>query len=461
MLRHDETASVTARSVGTRGPAVVAKALDETFDANTRLDNLDDPSIFAKRWLVLRLEAELLRYAIEDDHLDDIADELHAADAALRALKTHDRWHGDDTCRIERFLEALRAIAEKDEFELCWAQLNDSFPIIGRLAPPGKDFLVSKRKLPFVPILDDALAIPAYLTAINDAFAERLLTLSRDHKITCLCFMEKAVGPIGALSFLSGIAERLGMPACLYRESHWPTRTRLAGYRPTRRDRIALVYDLAVTGGGLVAPATDITNQTHASVPLGVVFFSYMNVPAVLGGPQPIHLDALGWYHRFQRDIIHARRDLAAGRSVHSKRITILTNGKGSSVPPARIGGTGFSAGASNVQIPEQVGDEEGGMMGRKRELSGVNGGHDSEPPTRGQALAELDRLEVLVRELVTIDTRLRRLRSGLGLSQDAFARLIEYPANTVWSWERGRKEPRIRSLQHIVERLRQKQTSL
>lgn len=327
----------------------VAALLRLCSDLSQRLETL--PKVqFAKAWLLHTLAIELLKYAIEDDYID-ISDVRPVAVAMLQDLLESDDWVHP---KLESFLDACRRVAEKKPIRARRVELRSSTPtgtcrVTGLLAAPNKPLIpVSGERFCFVPILEDSVANPAYVRDVVNAFAEHLVRLKREEGISCLCFIEKAVGPIGALSMLAALVSGLNLPACVYRANHWPERAKLAGYRPRPMDRIALVYDLLVTGDGIRQAAKDLKARFGTTTVAAVVLFGYGSKrDTVEIDGQTIKVEAIGWYQAFAPQI----EKIHTGKATRTKDITILSNGNGGRNARALAVGGGAS-----VSLPSHGG---------------------------------------------------------------------------------------------------------
>jgi orotate phosphoribosyltransferase len=176
---------------------------------------------------------------------------------------------------------------------------------------------------------------------VVDAFARCLVRLCDKEHISCLGFIEKIAGPVGALSMIPELVRELKLPACIYRADHWPTRATLAGYQLRPTDRIALVYDLIVTGDGIRQAAEDLKAKFGATVVAAVVLFGYGEKRDKLDNVngQTIPLEAIGWYNDFAAQI----QKVQADKVVQTTNITTLSSGRRNSRSPAAGGGTGDS----------------------------------------------------------------------------------------------------------------------
>jgi len=232
---------------------------------------------FPKEWLVNALTTEFLKYCIEDDYVDL----LPGRAVAVKALK---ELLSDDYCLstpIVHFAGAVHDVATKSlmkdsKVAVRLGSGHDSCDIVGSVPlESGQPFLVSTRYYPFVSLLEQSIANPHYVNGVLNAFEERLRHCQAEDGIGALCFVEKAVGPVGALGMISSLVSRLQIPAFVYRASYWSSRAKLAGCVPSPKTKIVLVYDLFVTGEGIRQTAKDLYERFDLHVVVAVVLYSY------------------------------------------------------------------------------------------------------------------------------------------------------------------------------------------
>ena len=194
-------------------------------------------------WLLKNVAEEILQNTIEDDCVNiepieqDISD-LFASIAEGRPLSN-------------KISQVMQQIAKnRQETHRVAANLKN-LSFIGFVPKERLKTWVSSQQQFFVPILEESLAEPGYGPSLTDAFADKLDQHKKKYKISTLCFVEKVAGPIGALAMLQSMVEKTGLPACIYREHYLAERTRFSGREPGPKDKVAIVYDLFVTGNGL------------------------------------------------------------------------------------------------------------------------------------------------------------------------------------------------------------------
>jgi orotate phosphoribosyltransferase len=265
---------------------------------------------FAKGWLLHALATELLKYSIEDDYIN-LEDMRPDASAAFRDLLESDDWIN---LKLERFLEVCRKVAEKQAIPAQQVRIriptrSGNRQVTGWIAERDQPPIpVSSEYFPFVSLLEDSIVDPSLVRGIVEAFTERLVQLQEKEKISCLCFVEKGAGPIGAVSMLATLVGALNLPACIYRENYWAKRAKLVGYQPTISDRIALVYDLVVTGNGIRQVAKELKTKYDATVVAAVVLFGYdMSRKELESNDQTIKVESIGWYQNLASQVEEIR----------------------------------------------------------------------------------------------------------------------------------------------------------
>ena len=211
-----------------------------------------------------------------------------------------------DRADLISILGVLRSISKADPASTIFADIlvnrdGQSLPIKGRVPrDPDELIPVSSEFYDFVAVLDDNLADPLYAQNMVHQFVARLKKLRADQGIKSICFIEKDAGPVGALTMLAQLVAGTGMPATIYRESKWSKTANFAGRRPLPKERVAFVYDLVVTGGGIRHAAKVLQTETQAVPCAALVLFSYGQpmTPLVERGLEPIHVESLGWYQQ-------------------------------------------------------------------------------------------------------------------------------------------------------------------
>jgi hypothetical protein len=164
-------------------------------------------------------------------------------------------------------------------------------------------FTVSNAYAETVAIIERTLSDPTVGPQLVGAFAERLEILRRELKVDHLAFIEKEAGPVGAITMLTSLVDATKLPACVYREKHWFERGAIGGKPPKTGSRVAIVYDLIVTGSALVRAAKRIRELTGATTVATVVLCGYgaRRHELVAQDDAPIRIEALDW----QEDAVH------------------------------------------------------------------------------------------------------------------------------------------------------------
>jgi orotate phosphoribosyltransferase len=259
---------------------------------------------FAKGWLLQAVTNELLKYSIEDDYvkIDDVAFEIIPF---LQELIERNDWVNHSLLLV---IKASRKLAKKEPLPTRLVEFRISTPIgicpiVGKVPLPSNPPIpVSSKSALFAPVLEDSIARPHYRGKIIDAFAERLVKLRNEIGVTCLCFIEKSAGPVGTLAMLSDLVSKTDLPACIYREGYLSKRTKLSGYQTTHNDKVAIVYDLIVTGHGIQQAANDIETKFRTTVAATVVLLSYdkeKRSTLEIGNGRTIRVESIGWYEDY------------------------------------------------------------------------------------------------------------------------------------------------------------------
>jgi hypothetical protein len=253
---------------------------------------------FVKTWLIRTLQIELEKINFEDDPIDRSQEPYLEARKALEALKHSDEWLHPLLCR---FVEKYKATENAEEIEYenrvyeIPANGHLGAPIDARIAKSDERLLqVSNLRTNYVPIIEETLANPVHCSKLEAAMIERLTQIVQEHQVTHLCFIEKELGPVGALLMFSAAVSATGKPGVIYRETHWPKRAALSGAIPGKDARIAIVYDLMVSGAGICHAASALRNLTGACTVAALVLFRYTDEPrSITCDHQTIHIESL------------------------------------------------------------------------------------------------------------------------------------------------------------------------
>lgn len=274
-------------------------------------------------WLRRQIFTDFLRHSIEDNPVDTSGKEFQLALAALEELRAAPArafgLGGKPARALDALIHSIQAPRPDPEYQELI--IKPGLRIKGRVPSKGQQSLpVSCMSAKFVPVLDENLADPSIAPALVTEYEKRIERLCGKHKITALCFIQKDIGPVGALAMLSTLVAMTGLPACIYRLTHWSERAAITGYRPSESDKLLVVYDLVVTGSGITQPAVDLLRLTGARVAAAVVAFGYDKKRTVLtfSEEQEIELDTIGWYsdHIDQIEKFEQQKDYRESSSV-------------------------------------------------------------------------------------------------------------------------------------------------
>jgi len=252
--------------------SAITRMIDELYRSSR--DGLETASEteFAPLWLLYAVTSELLRYSIEDDAIEiqNFAEELTQAFA---------RYQEDgDLSSLSVLLNLLYRVAHSEPIPtddyLVWLPQATIVTSIRRALgataiPVSSEFYVD------LPILENSLSDPRLASGIIGAYEERLRALIASEGIDHLCFIEKSAGPLGALPLLAALVDRLRIPAFTFRENYWLKRTHLVGTLPNESSRVAVVYDLLVSGNGIRHAASQLKQAHGINISAAVVLYQY------------------------------------------------------------------------------------------------------------------------------------------------------------------------------------------
>ena len=298
---------------------------------------------FARTWLLRALRAELHRYSMEDDHIDIYGATYKSAEAALTVLDDSDDWIHP---KLNAFLGGCREVATMDELPVkqvtrTVGTSGHTFDLMEQQAQGTVPFAVSNTTARRVPIIEANIGSPQYCRGVLSAFVHKIDILKAEEGVSHLGFIEKEMGPVGAISMVSSLVSATNLPACIYRETHWGERAAIAGHRPDEHARIAIIYDLIVTGAGICNAADIIKKTTAANTKAAVVLCGYgaRRTRLTTENGQSIRIEALAWNEEHpsadaSRDSGEAR-NLSEAREGSREEVNVSKeNRDGPSIPP-------------------------------------------------------------------------------------------------------------------------------
>lgn len=284
--------------------SIIEDPIGSLVQDNHRLLNASD-SEFAHLWLHKILHAELCRYSMENAYINLESKDYLKARRALAELEASRDWINP---LLREFLVACRQTAKAPQLaigqEVRQVKANGTtVPVRGRKALGTSLFWVSRNKANYLPLVEENASNPEYSRGLLKAYASRINELKETAGVTHLCFIEKEMGPIGTLSMLSSLVIETNLPACIYRETHWAPTLALVGDKLSKKDRIAIVYDLLVTGAGIGGAADFLKDRTGADTVAAVILCGYGQKRATFKSKrlkQTIVIDALDWKEDIQ-----------------------------------------------------------------------------------------------------------------------------------------------------------------
>jgi orotate phosphoribosyltransferase len=245
--------------------------LDEIY--RTARDSLETAGTeeFPSTWLIYSMVGELLRYTIEDDaiQIQNLARVLAGSAIAFSQNR--------DVETLGSFLKILREAVRQMPVKRKRYRFRSASGLTGVIwrAVGGTNIPVSVSSQSEVPILEEMLCNPRYVSGIVDGYTRRLAAFKKTHNIDHLCFIEKNAGPVGAIPLVSELVQRTALPAFIYRENYWLKRAQVAGVRPRENSRVAIVYDLLMSGGAIKQAVQKLRDDHQIDVVAAVVLYAY------------------------------------------------------------------------------------------------------------------------------------------------------------------------------------------
>jgi hypothetical protein len=248
---------------------------------------------YARHWMQRALFTEVTKRSIEDHYVDVGSEKLRVVIGAIKELQRTSEWMHPAFVRAMTALKGLSSLAS-ERFTMV-RQSIDNVPIIERVAEGKDPFQISNRGARVVPIMEDSLGDPQTCALLTEAFVKRLDVLKSNLGITHLLFIEKEIGPVGALPIMAALVAGTRLPACVFRESFDQLQPSLNP--PGPKSRLAIVYDMIVSGEGIKNVADRVRADVGAPTVAAVVLRGYgsrVQEVRTLGG-QTIKLETLSW----------------------------------------------------------------------------------------------------------------------------------------------------------------------
>lgn len=130
--------------------------------------------------------------------------------------------------------------------------LEENFDVKMHLAPLDGPFQVSSWYYPYLFDIDTNVSDPKIGKKIIQGFSNLYDKTKRENGANKLCFIRKRKGPQGASLLAGALGERTGDPLIFYTQRHFRNDSRLNGSLLEDGDNISIIYDMAVSGEGLV-----------------------------------------------------------------------------------------------------------------------------------------------------------------------------------------------------------------
>jgi len=235
------------------------KLMDLIDELQNSLHEMDNPNDFGERYVLGLILERIVFNSVEDKYIPEnnfrkVSDSIYAAVKDILDKK-------------EEMPRPIVNVLDAYKKEIVDKQLPvrkeikiplDGHSVICDVADlEGGEFRVSSYPFPYVINIDKNLSDPKRCKAVSNAFLKKIKEVDKRERIDKLCFVEKKKGPVGALPLLPLLVEKTGKKACIYRP-HTDHKIKFSGLPPEPGENICIVYDLVVSGDGIVDTANSI-----------------------------------------------------------------------------------------------------------------------------------------------------------------------------------------------------------
>jgi orotate phosphoribosyltransferase len=137
--------------------------------------------------------------------------------------------------------------------------------------------LLVARNIDFFPSLDATLSDPETAGPVCHWYRDTIHKLTtaddEENRIEGLCVIEKAYSTVGALTLVGYLATHCKLPITICRVPYWDRRHRISGKLPFPGIRLCAVYDVSITGTGILETSEFLKKQYGAQVKHTAVLF--------------------------------------------------------------------------------------------------------------------------------------------------------------------------------------------
>lgn len=199
---------------------------------------------------------------------------------------------------IDRYLFVLETLTLANEQKQIWDEqltsLSKKIDELARYLKKGQlitvdsvKFLVATQRrkqllinseVNFFPNLDETLADPDTALNVCSWYQKEINQLKKTGAINGICVVEKPYSTIGAISLIGFLAVQCQLPITIYRAPRWTDSLKVTGNIPKLGSRLALVYDVSITGIGIIEVARYLKKRYKACVNNAIVLFDFDRV---------------------------------------------------------------------------------------------------------------------------------------------------------------------------------------
>ena len=239
----------------------------EAVKAQTGLD-------FSQALIAKVLLENLMQNLLEDDCfpsdiLDDMRSCIHNFASCLISLGSGNGFKDK--------AEAFGSLYKKILLSKKRPEISNGGPLSYYLGTPNSLLIVKNLDDKDVVFLDTDLIFEKVPS--SRSFMYKFIGMIRNavakHNVNRLCFIEKRKGPLGTILMVSKVVNEVGIPAFIYRTPYLENIGRIKGVKPDAADNIGIIYDAAITGGGIEEVALHLKDEFLCNVSFAAVVIDY------------------------------------------------------------------------------------------------------------------------------------------------------------------------------------------
>jgi len=195
---------------------------------------------------------------------------------------------------VQKLVSSIKALIVDDQQK--WknelTDFGDEYQVLAKhreqdtiITAGGIKFFIAKyyekllvaHNIDFFPSLDATLCDPETSGPVCRWYRDTILKLriedDEKDRIDGLCIIEKPYSTVGALTLVGYLAANCKLPITIYRVPYWDRQHRISGKLPFPGLCLCAVYDVSITGAGILETSEFLKKQYGAEVKHAVVLF--------------------------------------------------------------------------------------------------------------------------------------------------------------------------------------------